>query len=311
MKKWFLLIIVLLLTLTVSVYLFIPNFVSISSSLPVNATRDGIYRNLQDEKNWNNWWPEKNNNKTNQFFYQGFQFSLDDRKVTSLIISVSKNNISAITSLDLISINKDSANLIWEGIVPTSYNPIKRLQKYFGAKQINRDIGMLLKNMRVFFSKPENIYGFTIRQEPVVDSILVSTFATSKGYPSTVFIYHLLDQLKEYIKNQSAKETGYPMLNINTEDSINYLTRVAIPVDKELKSSGNISYKHMLGRGKILVAEVKGGPGAINNAFYQMKNYVNDYQRIAPAIPFLSLVTDRMKEPDSSKWITRIYYPVM
>jgi hypothetical protein len=165
--------------------------------------------------------------------------------------------------------------------------------------------------MQSFFSKPENIYGFTIRQEPVVDSILVSTFAMSKGYPSTAFIYNLLDQLKDYIKNQSAKETGYPMLNINTEDSINYLTRVAIPVDKELKSSGNISYKRMLGRGEILVAEVKGGPGLINNAFYQMKNYVNDYQRVAPAIPFLSLVTDRMNEPDTSKWITRIYYPVM
>ena len=311
MKKWFLLIIVLLMILAVSVYLFIPNFVSISFSLPVNATRDGIYRKLQDEKNWNNWWPEKNNNKANQFFYHGFQYSLDDRKVTSLIISISKNNIKAITSLDLISINNDSANLVWQGVLPTSYNPIKRLQKYFVVKQINKDIGSLLKNMQSFFSRPENIYGFTIRQEPVVDSILVSTFAISKDYPSTVFIYHLLDQLKEYIKNQSAKETGYPMLNINTEDSINYLTRVAIPVDKELKSSGNISYKHMLGRGKILVVEVKGGSGAINNAFYQMKNYVNDYQRVAPAIPFLSLVTDRMKEPDSSKWITRIYYPVM
>src|SRR5712675_1569658 len=150
MKKWFLLIIVFLLILTVSVYLFIPNFVSISFSLPVNATRDGIFRNLQDEKNWNNWWPEKGDNKTGYLFsYHGFNYSLDDRKVTSLVISINKNNIKAITSLDLISINNDSANLVWQGVLPTSYNPIKRLQKYFGAKQINRDIGMLLKNMRV------------------------------------------------------------------------------------------------------------------------------------------------------------------
>jgi hypothetical protein len=210
-----------------------------------------------------------------------------------------------------VSTNTDSADIVWQGVLPTSYNPIKRLQKYLEAKQINKDIGILIKNMRSFFSKPENIYGFAIRQEPVIDSILVSTFATAKGYPSTAFIYNLLNQLRDYVKNQSAKETGYPMLNIGTEDSINYLTRVAIPVDKELKSSGNISYKRMLGRGKILVTEVKGGPGSISNAFYQMKNYVSDYQRVAPAIPFLSLVTDRIKEPDSSKWITRVYYPVM
>jgi hypothetical protein len=312
MRKLFLLIIVVLLILIASVYLFIPNFISISQSLPVNANRDGIYRSLQDEKNWDKWWPEKRNNKTGHLFsYRGFYYSLDDRRVTSITVSISKNNTRAITNLDLVSINADSANIVWQGVLPTSYNLIKRFQKYMEAKRINNDMSRLLKNMQSFFSKPENIYGFTIRQEPVVDSILVSTFAMSKGYPSTAFIYNLLDQLKDYIKNQSAKETGYPMLNINTEDSINYLTRVAIPVDKELKSSGNISYKRMLGRGKILVAEVKGGPGLINNAFYQMKNYVNDYQRVAPAIPFLSLVTDRMNEPDTSKWITRIYYPVM
>ena len=312
MRKLFFLIIVVLLILIASVYVFIPNFIPFSQGLLVNATRDGIYRSLQDEKNWDKWWPEKGDNKTGHVFsYHGFYYSLDDRKVTSITVSISKNDTRAITNLDLVSTNTDSADIVWQGVLPTSYNPIKRLQKYLEAKQINKDIGILIKNMRSFFSKPENIYGFAIRQEPVIDSILVSTFATAKGYPSTAFIYNLLNQLRDYVKNQSAKETGYPMLNIGTEDSINYLTRVAIPVDKELKSSGNISYKRMLGRGKILVTEVKGGPGSISNAFYQMKNYVSDYQRVAPAIPFLSLVTDRIKEPDSSKWITRVYYPVM
>ena len=29
----------------------------------------------------------------------------------------------------------------------------------------------------------------------------------------------------------------------------------------------------------------------------------------SPAIPFESLVTNRMQEPDTSKWVTKIYYP--
>jgi hypothetical protein len=28
------------------------------------------------------------------------------------------------------------------------------------------------------------------------------------------------------------------------------------------------------------------------------------------AIPYQSLVTDRMKEPDTMKWLTRLYVPV-
>jgi hypothetical protein len=42
-----------------------------------------------------------------------------------------------------------------------------------------------------------------------------------------------------------------------------------------------------------------------------MELYISDHERVPPAIPFLSLVTNRMLEPDSSKWITLIYYPVM
>jgi hypothetical protein len=38
---------------------------------------------------------------------------------------------------------------------------------------------------------------------------------------------------------------------------------------------------------------------------------VQDHQRVAPAIPFQSLVTDRTKQPDTSKWVTRLYWPIM
>jgi hypothetical protein len=67
----------------------------------------------------------------------------------------------------------------------------------------------------------------------------------------------------------------------------------------------------MPGGGNMLVTEVKGGQIEVNKASVQLLNYISDYNRTAPAIPFESLVTDRRKEPDSSKWITRIYYPVM
>ena len=67
----------------------------------------------------------------------------------------------------------------------------------------------------------------------------------------------------------------------------------------------------MLGGGNILVTEVKGGKAEINKAYKQIMNYMADHSRTPPAIPFESLVTDRRNEPDSNKWITRIYYPVM
>jgi hypothetical protein len=66
-----------------------------------------------------------------------------------------------------------------------------------------------------------------------------------------------------------------------------------------------------LGGGNIFVCEVKGGPYSIDKATRQVQYYMSDHQRAAPAIPFQSLITDRRNETDTSKWITKIYYPVI
>jgi hypothetical protein len=101
------------------------------------------------------------------------------------------------------------------------------------------------------------------------------------------------------------------MLNIYKNSDSSYLARVALPVDKKLNDSGNIQYRWMLKGGNILITEVKGGPHQIEKAFGEMANYVEDHGRTAPAIPFQSLVTDRRIEPDTNKWITKVYWPVM
>ena len=84
---------------------------------------------------------------------------------------------------------------------------------------------------------------------------------------------------------------------------------VAIPVDRVLQDTKNIVFKRMV-PGNILIGEVKGGKCRVAESMHQMENYVNDYKRSAPAIPFESLVTDRMVQKDTTEWVTRIYYPV-
>ena len=62
---------------------------------------------------------------------------------------------------------------------------------------------------------------------------------------------------------------------------------------------------------KVLATHIKGGTYKIYHALGQMQTYLNDYHLFSPAIPFQSLVTNRLSEPDSSKWITNIYYPLL
>lgn len=292
-----------------SVYVFIPDIISIKSGITIKATRPGLHRMLQDKSNVAKWWPGKISNDS--FYLADFIYTFNNGDITVLPVSLTDGKTNLSTSLFLLSHEVDSTQLEWVGTMGTSYNPIKRFAKYLQAKKINSDMVSILQEMQSFYSKPENIYGFEIKKELVVDSLLISTSGKCKGYPGTEFIYSLIDKLKAFVADKSAKETGYPMLNIGTEDSLEFEVKVAIPTDKLLLSSGNILQKKMLGRGDILVTEVKGGIDVTTKAFAQIQKYASDYQRVAPAIPFYSLITDRTKEPDSNKWITKIYFPVM
>ncbi|HLL44934.1 MAG TPA: hypothetical protein VK369_17410 [Segetibacter sp.] len=89
-----------------------------------------------------------------------------------------------------------------------------------------------------------------------------------------------------------------------------YETMVAIPVNRLLESNRQFVFKRMV-PGNILVSEVNGGVFTVQEARRQMDNYVEDNELTSPAIPFESLITDRLKEKDTSKWITKLYYPIL
>lgn len=313
MKKWLIAILILFLLLLTSAYIFIPNIISVSQSTSINVTEEGLQRNLFDEKNWVKWWPGSNGPKPNdsltRFIYNDYTYTISGKNVFSLPVSITQKDTLAITSLTFVSTRLDSTKLYWEAVIPTSYNPIKRIQAYFKAKQIRNDMKAILEKMQSFYSRSENVYGYKIDKGDIVDSVLVSTFSISKGYPTTEFTYGLINQLKKHIASQSAKETGLPITDVTTRDSINFFTRVAIPVDKQLPTSGNITYKWMPPGVTFFTTEVKGGPAAINNAYRQITNFMNDYQTVISTTPFYRLITDRNQQPDSSKWITKLCFP--
>ncbi|MFT3681908.1 MAG: hypothetical protein QM791_16665 [Ferruginibacter sp.] len=308
MKKWIIAItsFIILMSLT---YVFIPDTISINRSVVINNNIKSLYRCFSEQDNWKKWWPGKSS--TDGLLLNGKTYSLPDRTVSSVFVDIDHAGGSSSSSITFIPEGTNNVKLEWDAQIITSYNPIKRLQVYFSTKNLAADFDLLLGKMKLFSSSTENLYGIDIRRELVKDSALVSTYDSSKGYPSVEKIYSLVDELRNYVNSQQAVVTDSPMLNIYTKDSIYYLTKVALPTSRRLPSSGKIEYRWMLGRGNILAADVKGGDKSLQKGFETVENYVQDHELAAPAIPFYSLITNRLAQPDSSKWITRIYYPIM
>ncbi len=314
MKRLLLSLFILICFTLIGIYLFIPADIKFSKLVFIKTKLPIASRALMDKSNWVKWSSldsvstEHNKPGKITFRFKNSYYTIENVIMNAAQISISNNKKSINSLMSLIPIEEDSVAVEWKGEIDAGLNPISRIKSYKEAKEIQSDMGEILLNFQTFLEKKENAYGFNVTQQQVVDTLLISTKYISDTFPSTVEIYSLINNLQKYISNQDARETNPPMLNI-TKDSNTYRTMVAIPVNKIIPEKGNYIFKRMI-PGKILVAQIKGGAYTSMQALKQLDLYIVDNHLSSPAIPFESLITNRSLEPDTTKWITKIYYPI-
>lgn len=298
------------------IYIFIPHTLKISRTVYVPTVVDAVSRHVSSDAGWNRWWraetaaskgaPEKQN----VFVDGNIQYSVANQDLGPIQVKISMNRSEFASTLLVVSLKDDSSALHWSCPIETGNNPVTKIKNYRQAKEIAGSMDRIMERLKLFLSQPTNLYDVAIERSKVTDTILATTRITLNHYPTTSEIYDQIQKLKQYIMAQGAKETNYPMLHVLKTDSNRFETMVAIPVDKKIRDNGDFVYKRMV-PGNILVAKVQGGQHSIEKAFNELEIYVKENELVPPAIPFESLETNRLKEPDTTKWITRIYFPIL
>jgi len=270
----------------------------------MNATMDGVARTLSAGSNWNKWWPGDT-----VFHFNKKTFQITAYELNGFDIRIISNSDSLQSRMNLIFLDNDSMLVGWQAQLKSSSAPFKRFSQYMKVKEIGKDINAILTSLKNFAEDPQNIYGIKVVKVIVTDSVLISTRRSFDHKPDVQEIDDMIQTLKNYIKQNGAVEKNLPMLNVMKTDN-SYVAMTAIPVDRELPVTNEFAPKFMLKGGNILEAEIKGGPFTIERSFNELENYRADHKYTSPAIPFQLLVTDRAKEKDTTKWITKLYYPV-
>jgi hypothetical protein len=271
----------------------------------VTASLQAVSRVLANGSNWSKWWPEKTS-----FTYKGENYKLRGNTFNVINVDIYSGHDTIKTRIELILLNSDSTTIIWTAEKLSGSNPFKRFSTYRNAKRVEKNLNDILSQFKSFIDKPENIYGFSIHKTIVTDSVLISTRRSFDHYPRLTEIDVMIKSLKKYIADNNTKEKNYPMLNVMKLDSAAYEVMTAIPVDRSLPDTKEFATKFMLKGGFILEGEVRKGPYTIETAIDQLEAYRADHQFTSPAIPYQLLVTDRVKETDTTKWITKLYYPI-
>jgi effector-binding domain-containing protein len=277
----------------------------------IESSANTAGRGLLQEENWPKWLsPSYIAGNEDKLSTNGDGYEVTNKFHRELEIQILKGKKKIASRIYVVPQPLDSVMIKWQCRLDAGINPISRVLVYRNAVEIKERMSRTLYQLKSFLSKTQNVYGVPIERTLVPDTILIATRADFKTQPSIEEIYALINNLRHYISQQGAKETGYPMMHTDKPDSSGVQIMVAIPVNKRLPDSGKFIFRKMV-KGYILVGVVQGGAGTIQQAFNEMEHYIADNQKQKIAIDFESLVTDRQAERDSTKWITRIYFPIV
>jgi hypothetical protein len=303
MKKLIIFIALIVVVVAAGLYIFIPRKSVFFETVTLGCTINSTNRFVTDSTTWKTWWTDSLSSK-------GFVFKPGKRGFNSIDVQIQDQNTTVESRITLLPVKKDSVFLEWKGVYDAGTNPFSRFKAFRKPGDIREGMRAVLARLQSFLENNANIYGNAIERTTVKDTLLIASQVFTADTPSVNEIYALVNRLKEHIKSEGAQETGFPMLHTRPSEESNLLeTMVAIPIDKPVKETSSF-FKRVMVRGNILVTETRGGPHAIHNAYKQLENYLSDYHMESPAKPFQSLITNRQSEPDTSKWVTKLYYPV-
>jgi hypothetical protein len=288
-------------------------------SVNIAAPAAAILRRISEPVNMATWWPghppsskaaATTADEGGWAFGEG-TYRFVEAYVGSITLGARHGSLPTEISIGASGLSVGNTVLTLHASSQLSGNPYVRLWQSLSYGAMRSELGALLDSLAARFSDPVNLYGFHIERRKVTDGNLVSLKQAFDHTPSTEEVYGLIARVRAHVAARGAKETNPPMMNVYSEDGgITLTAQVAVPTDRELPAEGPFLLKRMLPGGNILMAEVTGGPTRVDSCRQAVEDYVKDRNMMSPAIPFLSLVTDRMAEKDSNRWVTRVYYPV-
>lgn len=279
----------------------------LTEKIDMNAA--GVTRMITDTEKFTDWWPGEI--QTDSSFTLGKQIiRIREAYLNNIALSSERKGVRSEISISVSGETKSSSDIIINVTSRFSENPFRRMFQYLSLPAIRSEHKNMALKLKGFFSDPEKVYGYRIENQLVKEASLISVRQEFDHDPSTIEIYALIDELSSYILKQGAKEIGLPMLNVFVVDGSRFQAMVAIATDRDLPATDRYTLKKMLLNGNILVAEVHGGKYAIDACMQAVEHYVKDHNKMSPAMPFQRIITNRMTEKDTSKWITTINYPV-
>ncbi|MFC0514909.1 hypothetical protein ACFFGT_11895 [Mucilaginibacter angelicae] len=301
--------VLIILVLALAVFCLIPSKINFNYAVTIEASDAVTAKFLTHQNNWDRWWPGTKISDTH-YRYNDIDFNIGKLTNSGAELTIQKGKLNLNSTINYLATNEGEVKITWNASIKKGTGSFPPLVDNFKLPGIEKQIEAISKHLKLFLENEKNAYGYKIYLKAAQDTVLLTSTTLSSFYPSIPDIYNIIGDLKKQANAGKAEETNYPMMNVTKITENQYQVSVAIPINKSIPPSAKTAINNIPKGGNLLVADVQGGANTVKDALEQIKIYMKDHRLISPAMPFESLITDRSVEKDTSKWITKIYYPI-
>ena len=330
--KWLGIVIASLVALFLIIPLFLPGTFHMERSIVIEKPVDMVFQTAVDMNQRAKWDPwiemepnvEMNVTMTPEIIGSGYSWKgeiIGEGKITirefvpNELIKSEIEFISPRSSKSDVTWNfqkvDDGTKITWAFEGSLSY-PMEKWMGLFMEKMMSTPFEKGLTNFKSLVESLPVLTGRTGEiKEETFDGLMALTIKEecSKDKLTSKMI-EMYSALMKYLKTNDQEIAGFPFsIYHESETEGNTILECGLPIDKEIEGEGNIMFKK-LPETKVLVASHFGHFNSVEKTYKALREYISENGIEVTGAPWEIYLTDPMKEPDQSKWETKIFFPI-
>ena len=310
----------------------LPSNLHVSKTVMIKAPLGVVFNEINDLHNWNNWSSWKDTTLSAKFEGPvkgvGAKVIWTDKKegegILTIVESTHFNHIK--TSMTVpnktdaaemqfdFETKGDSVEISWSRDINKLSYPFGRFVGWMLQKGYENNFSKSLSRLKYYIETKKNTpeyFGYSIIEDTFKGgSFLASNASSTMANMKEVMKKHF-GTIMQFSSEKGIQITGAPIVqwhSYNPEAESQFTCMVPFNLDSAIATK-NV-YSLNFPETKTVMVKYIGPYEGSYNAWVALDNYVVYNTLLMNGDPWEEYVTDPSTEPDSSKWITNIYFPV-
>ena len=307
--------------------LFLPSSAETKQSETINTPALTVFKQVNNLQNWEQWSPLKQKKPELEFTYEGSELGVgavqiwkvnSKEKIMKIVesqpyqrILMEKITYADETPVDVFwtFVEKDGKTDVTWGInVEELSYPFGRFMAFTMSDKTEKYFKQGLENLKKYCENlpPYPKVEITKTQEIIGLAIKDSANANTMGQKMS----EMYGELMTYTFKKKIQMAGYPFTIWYSWDMDKPMVfAAAIPMIKKYDGKGRI-FPIKIAPTEAVTALHKGSYNSSDFTWMAIDEFIKEHKLVSAGDPWETYITDPTNEPDTSKWETRLYWPI-